>query len=376
MKTINLREVPLSEILNLPVYPVADILPKLEKSASKREEGKTKTLTLSELADSIIDHGQQEAIVLYTGQILDGRNRRLACELAAKVLGQTTDEFLVLVEDFEGTEEEADEFVFTAGLDRRDLEPTQRAMSAANFAFNPETQPAFERMKERAAGVRTANLPNQPQSSTNVDSGTTAVADLLARKFRCSVSYVYDAFKIKRDEIAAQEAAERAALRAEEYELAQEVAAEEMREALDAGDTNKAHQASVKVNNAQNHKHEEREKAAELSNKAASLNRLAENLHSGNKKLSEVRKERKESTKDERELAIEKASTKFNKAFTDIIEAGTFLLEEGRPNDQENVRRKFVRICEEFGDIEPFEGVTSSEENREYWDAVEDRNRN
>lgn len=375
MKTINFREVALSEIINLPVYPVADILPKLDRNPKDRESGKTKTLTLSELADSIVQHGQHEAIVLYHGQILDGRNRRWACEIAAKALGQTFDEFTVLVEDFEGTEEEADEFVFTAGLDRRDLEPTQRAMSAAKFEFEPATRPMFERMKEKAklalseAAQRTnaARWGEGDVASATSSLGDANVTEILSRRFRVSSAYIKEARRILREEQTAREAAERAQERARQYEKQETEAKSELEAAKETGNQEKVREASTKANNAALHKAEEREKVAEFVTKANSLDNLADALHEGRKKLSEVRKERKQSNNDEAEEAITKAASTFNKAYKDLMESGRFLLNFGRPNDQENVRLKFVRLCEEFGDIEPFEGVLNSEETRDYW---------
>src|SRR5688500_5338011 len=99
MRTENIREVSLEEIIDLPVHPVADIFPLLAESSTDRENGKAdkQTITLAELADSIIANGLQEPIVLFRDEsgnilLLDGRNRRAAC-----ILGKIE---TVLVEDF------------------------------------------------------------------------------------------------------------------------------------------------------------------------------------------------------------------------------------------------------------------------------------
>lgn len=284
MKTINIREIPLSEIIDLPVHPAAACFPMLEKNTSKREEGdKTKqTVTLAELADSINKFGLQEPIVLYQSDddlvLLDGRNRREACVMAAKALGVDHDEFLVTVEDFEGTNAEAKEYVKTLNLDRRDLDATARATSAVKWW---EMEAAT-----RQQGARTDLSPNLGRSEV----GT---AESLAAEFRVSRSYIEDIRQIHRKEQEARRRAEEAAQRAEEYELEEEEAKLELEEAKSTGDREKLQVAATKANNASMHKAEEREKAAELAIQASKQAALAEALHTGKKKLGEVRGDKK-----------------------------------------------------------------------------------
>src|SRR6185312_15742607 len=80
---------------------------------------------LAELADDIKSFGLREPIWLYEGQILDGRNRWLACQ-RVKVDPQTR--------TFRGTEKGALALVISANLKRRQLTFEQRALAAARIA--------------------------------------------------------------------------------------------------------------------------------------------------------------------------------------------------------------------------------------------------
>jgi ParB-like chromosome segregation protein Spo0J len=94
-------------------HPLANAFPLLEGAE------------FAEMVESVRKHGQLESIVLYEDQILDGRNRARACKAAGvEVVG----------EEFEGTYEQAREFVISANITRRHLDPSQRAMIAAKLA--------------------------------------------------------------------------------------------------------------------------------------------------------------------------------------------------------------------------------------------------
>ena len=74
-----------------------------------------------ELVEDIRKHGQREQVTLYEGRILDGRHRHAAC----KRLGRETE-----VWDWEGTWEEARDYVVSLNMHRRQLTPAQRAVAA------------------------------------------------------------------------------------------------------------------------------------------------------------------------------------------------------------------------------------------------------
>jgi uncharacterized coiled-coil DUF342 family protein len=80
---------------------------------------------LKELAEDIKSFGLREPIWLYQGQILDGRNRWLACQRAHVEPQYRT---------FRGTDAGALALVVSANLKRRQLTVEQRAMAAARIA--------------------------------------------------------------------------------------------------------------------------------------------------------------------------------------------------------------------------------------------------
>lgn len=86
------------------------------------------------LRDDIHANGQHELIVLFEGKILDGRNRYSAC-IDLQQPPQIT--------HFEGTSDEALEFVLSKNLYRRQLSVAQRALVAASMsALRKEQQAA------------------------------------------------------------------------------------------------------------------------------------------------------------------------------------------------------------------------------------------
>ena len=104
------------------------------------------------LAEDIREHGQRVAIELIGGEILDGRRRWRACELAG-VVAKTRD---VVVDDPVA-------YVLSLNLHRRQLTPSQLSMVAARARAIYDQQ-AKERQKRKPDSVQ-ANLPEQKEQS-------------------------------------------------------------------------------------------------------------------------------------------------------------------------------------------------------------------
>jgi phage N-6-adenine-methyltransferase len=100
---------------------------------------------IAELADDIQAHGQREAVLVYDGQILDGRNRWRACEMRG-IACRTEDAGV-------SSDEQALALVMSLNLHRRHLTESQRAMAAAR------SLPMYEEAalaRKAAAGARSA----------------------------------------------------------------------------------------------------------------------------------------------------------------------------------------------------------------------------
>lgn len=113
-------------------HPLADLFPRLDGD------------DLQTLADDIADNGLHHAVVIYDGQVLDGRNRLAACELA---------NVEPTFETFTGTEEEALALVISLNLQRRHLTTAQKAVLALSLL------PFEEEAARRRQGTRTDLLP-------------------------------------------------------------------------------------------------------------------------------------------------------------------------------------------------------------------------
>ena len=93
--------------MTYPVHPAATLFPLMNAEA------------LQGLADDIKAHGQREPVIIFNGEVLDGRNRLLACEMAG-------------VEPLFVTRTDAEvgdpiDFVLSLNKHRRHLEPPQLA---------------------------------------------------------------------------------------------------------------------------------------------------------------------------------------------------------------------------------------------------------
>jgi hypothetical protein len=118
---------------------------------------------LAELTADIAEHGLREPIWLHHGQIIDGRNRYLACQKADA-------EPRFVVWDGKGS---LTAFVVSLNLHRRHLTESQRAMVGARI------KPMFEDEAKERQGQRTDLKPNivanWPQGSKSRDQAAAAV---------------------------------------------------------------------------------------------------------------------------------------------------------------------------------------------------------
>ncbi len=135
-------------------HPYADLFPMLDATDG------------AELRADIAAHGLRDRVVIFEGQILDGRNRYRALTEIAKLgmlyrghtltvvdlelMSETDIEWADFYEDFDGTEAEALEYVLSKNLHRRHLNESQRAMVAANLATLGQGRPAQEKTRQMA----------------------------------------------------------------------------------------------------------------------------------------------------------------------------------------------------------------------------------
>lgn len=172
MEIVNL---PLEEVLALPTYPTADIFPMLldEAEPPAGYEG----MTIHQFADQILREGVREPLVLWNGFLLDGRNRREAARLANKATPGSVKTLPVRYETFE-EEEEADSWVLSLNIDRRNMNKDQLACLAVRY---------WEIIGGRHGGDRKSD-----QADKNVSLiGNTR--DILSNRFHVSPVYIQKA---------------------------------------------------------------------------------------------------------------------------------------------------------------------------------------
>jgi hypothetical protein len=109
-------------------YPLAGIFPELPAEELHR------------LAQDIKERGQMEPIILYKGQILDGRNRYKACQMVG--VQPRFEEF-----NPKAAKRSPEEFILSRNLRRRHLSTGQKAAIALEWADQLELGPRSENAK-------------------------------------------------------------------------------------------------------------------------------------------------------------------------------------------------------------------------------------
>jgi hypothetical protein len=139
-----------------PIHPVANIFPMLEL----RE--------LQAWAESIKANGQQVAIVMLQGKILDGRNRWVACQLAGVKPRMENGDHIT----------DPLTFVITQNLERRHLDTVQRSLIAERIAT------------AKHGGNQRGDCPTLEQAADKMKTSRTSVAT--TRKIRTKAPKVHE----------------------------------------------------------------------------------------------------------------------------------------------------------------------------------------
>jgi ParB-like chromosome segregation protein Spo0J len=158
----------------IPVHPAAMLFPMMFGE------------DLGNLADDIAANGLMEPIVLYHGQILDGRNRLAACEMA-----NVEPRFM----EVDGELPSATIYVLSKNLHRRHLTTSQRAAIAAEIV---------PLLKEEAHRRKLSGLKNQQHASSTCfqanEDTKGSVARIAAEAVQVGHDSVEKAIRVKRDE--------------------------------------------------------------------------------------------------------------------------------------------------------------------------------
>ena len=202
----------LSALDRYKIHPAAELFPIFDHAA------------LFDLAEDIAANGQAEPILMFEGQVLDGRNRILACDMAG-VKPRFQDWLPRLGED-------PYTYVMSRNLHRRHLTASQRATVAVELERILARNAQARRKQEQAASATTVRFtspgkPTQPRLGEQVASPR--ARDQAAAAAHVSAGYVNDAKNLE-----AESPELFAKVRSGEMTLVQAQTAV-VREAMDAG---------------------------------------------------------------------------------------------------------------------------------------------
>jgi ParB-like chromosome segregation protein Spo0J len=145
------------------VHPAADLFPMMSDDE------------LDALGADMLEHGQREPIILYHGQILDGRNRYRACILKG-------------IEPKVRSELPPDPYAFvaTVNLHRRHLSEEQRGMIAARLATmkqgDNQHSPNGETSQAKAAELLKVSKRRVERSHEVIEKGVSDLVDAVERR--------------------------------------------------------------------------------------------------------------------------------------------------------------------------------------------------
>ncbi|MBT3381167.1 MAG: ParB N-terminal domain-containing protein [Lentisphaerae bacterium] len=130
-------------------HPLSNLLPMMSEDELKK------------LRADILEVGLKEPIMLFEGKILDGRNRYRACQ----DLGVEP-----TFEEFDGTADEALDYVLAKNVQRRQLSGSQRAIVALRFLDQISDEVAQQRVQKIRDTVAAKKemgelLPSSPKKS-------------------------------------------------------------------------------------------------------------------------------------------------------------------------------------------------------------------
>lgn len=305
---------PIEDVNSLPVMDLANEYPTIEGDE------------LNDLISSIEANGVREALVRFEGTLLDGRNR---LTVANKVKLEE-----VPVREFTGTIEEAEDLIVDLNERRRHLQAVQRAYIADRHRGIVEAR-AKEIKSETGKFYRDQQLGVTQQSAEPQTMGETR--KVLADKHNVNHRYVDNVKKIR--------------------QISEETTQDPDTSDIEARiQTPRARKASSVLN--------------KLQKGNITMNDAMESVFGNPGQVTSV------------DDPVSKAKVSLNKAVNDFLREfdrnAETLINQGSAADCENVRLKMIKVNEfmfhmnnKYGDLE-CDGLVDGDENREYWDSIED----
>lgn len=320
MLETTIKMVSLEYVQGLPVMELANEYPLLVDDQE------------TDLIASVEANGIREPLILFEGQLLDGRNRLGA---AGKVELEE-----IPVREFVGTIEEAEDLIIDLNEKRRHLLPVQRAYIAdkhrAIVAKRSEERKKDSLPEKGQKGFQSTSS-DVPEGGTTLESGRTR--EILAKKHNAGKNAIDTVQRIRR------------------------VSEETMDDPDGEGEV--------------------------LTPRAIKASSVLNKMQKGTITISDAVKnvfgDPGQEINPDDQSKISTAKARMGKIVTDLIngfgESAQVLMSTGNEVDQEYVRAKVFRLkgfidsmTSKYGEASEFDNMLDPDENRDYWSEVEARN--